>query len=81
MGRYVVILDLVNCITQISHQIHTVKVHNASAEHKTAEQLMALLEEVIVTVQDDWGAIVVAIATDVSGKCCKVQWLLGHKYP
>jgi hypothetical protein len=44
-------------------------VHDASAERKTAEQLMALLEEVITTVQDEWGAIVVAIVTDASGEC------------
>jgi len=52
-------------------------VHNASAERKTAEQLMALLEEVIMTIQDEWGAIV----TDASGGFQKAQQLLGHKYP
>src|ERR1700728_3024066 len=42
---------------------------------------MALLEEVIATVQDDWGAIVVAIVTDASGECRKARRLLGRKYP
>jgi hypothetical protein len=50
-------------------QIHTVKVHDTSAERKTAEQLIALLEEVITTVQNEWGAIIVAIVTDALGEC------------
>jgi hypothetical protein len=62
-------------------QIHTIKVHNASAECKTAEQLMSLLEDVIATVQNEWGAIVIAIVTDASGECQKARWLLGLKYP
>jgi hypothetical protein len=44
-------------------------VHDASAERKTAEQLMVLLEEVITTVQDKWGAIVIAIVTNALGEC------------
>ena len=55
--------------------------HDASAERKTAEQLMVLLEEVIATVQDKWGAIVVAIVTDASGECREARRLLGRKYP
>jgi hypothetical protein len=55
-------------------------VHDASAEHKTAEQLIALLEGVITTV-DEWGAIIVAIITNASGKCQKARRLLGRKYP
>jgi hypothetical protein len=39
------------------------------AECKTAKQLMALLEEVITAVQNDWGAIMVTIVMDASGKC------------
>jgi hypothetical protein len=62
-------------------QIRTIKVHDASAERKAAEQLMSLLEDVIATVQNEWGAIVIAIVTDASGECRKAQWLLGLKYP
>jgi hypothetical protein len=51
---------------------HSKNLYDASAEHKTAEQLMVLLEEAITTVQYDWGAIVVAIITDALGECCKV---------
>jgi hypothetical protein len=65
----------------VDGKICTVKVHDASAERKTAEQLMVQLEDVIATVQDEWGAIVVAIVTDASGECRKARRLLGRKYP
>ncbi len=42
---------------------------------------MALLEEVIMTVQGEWGATIVGIVTDASGECQKAWQLLGHKYP
>jgi hypothetical protein len=58
-----------------------VKVHDASAERKTAEQLIPLLEEVIKIVEDEWGAIVMAIVTDASGECRKARQILGMKYP
>jgi len=48
-----------------------VKVHDASAKQKTAEELLVLLEELIKIIQDEWHAIVVAIVTDASGECCK----------
>lgn len=57
------------------------KVHDASAERKTAEELLVLLEEVIKIVQDEWGAIVVAIVTDASGECRKARRILRLKYP
>jgi hypothetical protein len=57
--------------------LHSQKVHNASAEHKTVEQLMVQLEDVIATVQDEWGAIIVAIVTDALGECRKARRLLG----
>ena len=65
----------------MSCKIHTVKVHDASGERKTADQLILLLEDVISTVQDEWGAVVNAIVTDASGECRKARRLLGLKYP
>ena len=65
----------------MSCKICTVKVHDASGKRKTAEQLMPLLEDVISTVQDEWGAVVIAIVTDASGECQKARRLLGLKYP
>ena len=49
------------------------KVHDASSERKTAEELIPLLEEVIRIVRDEWGAIVIAIVTDASGECRKAR--------
>lgn len=57
------------------------KVHDASSERKTAEELIPLLEEVIRIVRDEWGAIVIAIVTDASGECRKARRILGLKYP
>jgi hypothetical protein len=65
----------------MSCKIRTVKVHDASGERKTADQLIPLLEDVISTVQDEWGAVVIAIVTDASGECRKARRLLGLKYP
>jgi len=39
------------------------------------------LKDVISTVQDEWGAVVIAIVTDASGECRKARRLLGLKYP
>ena len=65
----------------MSCKIRTVKVHDVSGERKTADQLIPLLEDVISTVQDEWGAVVIAIVTDASGECRKARRLLGLKYP
>ena len=55
--------------------------HDASAERKTAENLVKLLEEVMTSVQTEWGAIVIAIVTDASGESRKARRILGQKYP
>jgi len=68
---------LIAFMITVDGKIRTVKVHDASAERKTVEQLMVQLEDVIATVQDEWGAIVVAIVTDASGECRKARRLLG----
>jgi hypothetical protein len=49
-------------------------------ERKTAENLVKLLEEVIATVETDWGAFVVAVVTDASGESRKARRTLGQKY-
>jgi hypothetical protein len=58
-----------------------VRVHNASAERKTAENLLKLLEEVLKNVQDEWGVIAVAVVTDASGESRKARRMLAKKYP
>jgi hypothetical protein len=58
-----------------------VRVHDASAERKTAENLFALLEDVLKNVQEEWGVIAVAVVTDASGESRKARRMLGKKYP
>lgn len=62
-------------------QVRTIKVHDASSERKTAEELIKHLEEVLVTLRNEWGAIVVAIVTDASGECRKARRILARRYP
>ncbi|KAF8967652.1 ribonuclease H-like domain-containing protein, partial [Flammula alnicola] len=61
--------------------LYTVKVHDASAERKTADNLLRLLEEVFRKVQDEWGGVVVAIVTDASGESRKARRDFVKKYP
>lgn len=57
------------------------KVHNATGDRKTAEALLKELEDVLTTLQNDWGAIVVGLVTDASGESRKARRLFGVKYP
>lgn len=56
------------------------KVHNATGDRKTAEALLKELEDVLATLQNDWGAIVVGLVTDASGESRKARRLFGAKY-
>jgi hypothetical protein len=58
-----------------------VKVHNATGDRKTAEALLKKLENVLTTLQNDWGAILVGLVTDASGESRKARRLFGAKYP
>ena len=62
-------------------QIHTVNVHDASDERKTADNLKYHLERVINTVRDDYGAYAVGVVTDASGECRKARRLLSTEHP
>lgn len=57
------------------------KVHNATGDRKTAEALLKELEDVLNTLQNEWGAIVVGLVTDASGESRKARRLFGAKYP
>ena len=58
-----------------------VNVHDASDEHKTANNLKYHLKKVINMVWDDYEACVVGVVTDASGECQKVHCLLSAEYP
>ena len=71
---------------QITHanltcQTHTVSVHDASCERKTADNLKIHLEKVIDTVRVEYRASVVGIVTDASGECRKARRLLALEHP
>ena len=57
------------------------RVHDASLECKTAENLLEVLEDVFNEVQMVWQATVVAVVTDASGKSLKAWCLFVQKYP
>ena len=40
--------------------------HDASSEHKTAENLVVLLEDVMETLQKEWAVDIVVVVTDAS---------------
>jgi len=58
-----------------------VRVHDASTERKTADNLLALLEDVVKEIEDKWGSYVVAVVTDASGECRKAKREFLKKYP
>lgn len=80
-GKVCAYFNIISTLLTHTRQIRTVKVHDASAERKTAEQLLKLLDEVIITVESEWGAVVVAIVTDASGECRKARRQLALKFP
>ncbi|KAF8578694.1 hypothetical protein K439DRAFT_1648725 [Ramaria rubella] len=62
-------------------QTHTVRVHDASAERKTAENLYNLMVEVINELQDKWNVTVVAFTSDAGGESLKACKMVRVKYP
>jgi hypothetical protein len=50
-------------------------------ERKTAENLLQVLEEVVLTIEKEWGATVVAVVMDTSGESWKAHRLFARKYP
>lgn len=62
-------------------QIQTVRVHDASNERKTAENLIIHLKNVMVEIKEKWGSEVVAIVTDASGECRKARQILAWQFP
>ncbi|KAF8574508.1 hypothetical protein K439DRAFT_1372203 [Ramaria rubella] len=59
---------------------HTVRVHDASAERKTADNLYKLMVEVINELQDNWGMIVIAFTSDAGGESLKAWKMIWEKY-
>ena len=62
-------------------QLHTIQVHDASGDPKTAEQLLKQMLLAISTIETKWGATVIACTTDASGESWKARHLLQAKFP
>ncbi|KAG6913948.1 hypothetical protein DXG01_003329 [Tephrocybe rancida] len=57
----------------VDGKLHTVKVHDASSERKTTDNLLRELDDVVKVIEDEWGAVVIAVVTDASGESRKAQ--------
>ena len=55
--------------------------NDVSAERKTAEQLLPLMQEAIHKMESQYGVKVVAFVTDSSGEAKKARKLLGQERP
>jgi hypothetical protein len=52
-------------------QNHVIRVHDASAERKTAQNLYHELEKVIAELESEWEIVVVAVSSDAGGEALK----------
>lgn len=57
------------------------RVHDTSAERKTAEKLLPLLEAATKEVDELWNCTVAGLVTDASGECRKARADFVKKYP
>ena len=57
------------------------KIHDASNERKTAENLFKLMVEVIGRLQSEWNVVVVAFTTDASGESRLARKMLLVQFP
>jgi hypothetical protein len=62
-------------------QNHVVRVHDASGERKTAENLYRELEKVIAELEGEWKIIVVAVCSDAGGEALKGRKITVRKRP
>ncbi|KAF9220022.1 hypothetical protein BS17DRAFT_853447 [Gyrodon lividus] len=62
-------------------QLHTVRVHNASRDSKTAEELLKQMLLAINIIETEWGSTVIACTMDASGELQKAQCLLQETFP
>lgn len=69
------------CHTHLNLKVYSVRVHDATGEDKTAENLLKEIEQVLTLVTEDLGAIIVALVTDASGEARKARHLFAAKHP
>ncbi|KAH9162790.1 ribonuclease H-like domain-containing protein [Lactarius sanguifluus] len=64
-----------------SRKNHVIRVHDASGERKTAENLFPELEKVLSDLEQSWNITVVAITSDAGGDALKGRKMAHRKYP
>ncbi|KAG0707177.1 ribonuclease H-like domain-containing protein, partial [Suillus ampliporus] len=62
-------------------KLHTIKVHDASMDPHTAEELLKQMLDAISRIESEWGASVIACTTDASGESRKARRLLQEQLP
>ena len=62
-------------------QLHTVRVHDASKDPKTAEELLKQMLLAINIIETEWGSTMITCTTDASGESQKAWRLLRQKLP
>ena len=72
--------QIIKFLKQFNLKVYSVRVHDATGERKTAENLLEEIERVLTIVTDDWGTIVVALVTDASGEARKARRLFAAKH-
>ncbi|KIJ10127.1 hypothetical protein PAXINDRAFT_86523 [Paxillus involutus ATCC 200175] len=72
---------LIGFMMTAQRKLHTIRVHDASNDPKTAEELLKQMLLAISSIETEWGATVVACTTDASGESAKARRLLRQKLP
>lgn len=75
-----IIIYLINFSNTVL-KVYSVRVHDATGERKTAENLLVEIEHVLALLTEEWGTIVVALVTDASGEARKARRLFAAKHP
>ncbi|KAF4622376.1 hypothetical protein D9613_009287 [Agrocybe pediades] len=74
-------IHFVAFMASAAKQLYTVRVNDTTIERKTAENLLVQMEDVILHLESDWRAKVIAFTTDASGESKKARSLLQKKCP
>ncbi|KAJ3713958.1 ribonuclease H-like domain-containing protein [Lentinula raphanica] len=72
---------MINADCSPDRKILTVRVHDASKERKTAENLLKLMLDVISELEQEWKVKLVAFTSDASGESRKARKLLSLQRP
>ncbi|KAH7917148.1 hypothetical protein BV22DRAFT_1026915 [Leucogyrophana mollusca] len=72
---------LIGFMMTANQKLHTVRVHDASSDPQTADELLKQILIAINTIEDEWKASVVACTSDDAGEARKARRLLREQKP